>query len=58
MYICYSLIFDDELELDSDLALQFEAISNMSKEEQSIIKQLLEGMIIKSEAERWSSRLR
>ena len=54
-----SLIFDDdELKVDSDLALQFEAISNMSKDEQTVIKQLLEGMIIKSEAERWSSRVR
>jgi hypothetical protein len=49
---------DDDLKMVSDLALQFEAISNMSKNEQSIIKQLLEGMIIKSEAERWSSRVR
>ena len=30
----------------------------MPKKQQSVIKQLLEGMIIKYEAERWSSRLK
>ena len=52
-----SLIFEsDELETDTDLALQFKAIANMPKNEKHIIKQLLEGMIIKYEAERWSSK--
>ena len=52
-----SLVFEQkELQSDADLALQFQAISNMPNEEQSVIKQLLEGMIIKYEAERWSSR--
>jgi len=54
-----SLVFEaDELEPDEDLRLQFKAVSNMPKEEQRIIKQLLEGMIIKHEAERWSSKTR
>lgn len=54
-----SLIFEeDELQPDADLALQFQAINNMSQEQQQIIKQLLEGMIIKYEAERWSSKLK
>ncbi len=54
-----SLIFEsDELEPDEDLRLQFKAVSNMPDEEQQIIKQLLEGMIIKYEAERWSSKAR
>jgi len=54
-----SLIFEeDELQPDADLALQFQAINNMSAEQQQIIKQLLEGMIIKYEAERWSSKLK
>jgi len=54
-----SLIFEsDELEPDEDLRLQFKAVSNMPNEEQQVIKQLLEGMIIKYEAERWSSKAR
>lgn len=54
-----SLIFEsDELEPDEDLRLQFKAVSNMPDEEQQVIKQLLEGMIIKYEAERWSSKAR
>jgi transcriptional regulator with XRE-family HTH domain len=52
-----SLIFEDhELEADADLALQFQAIANMPPEQQSVVKQLLEGMIIKYEAARWSSQ--
>jgi transcriptional regulator with XRE-family HTH domain len=54
-----SLIFEpDELEPGEDLRLQFRAISNMPEQEQQIVKQLLEGMIIKYEAERWSSKAR
>lgn len=54
-----SLIFEQkELEPDEDLRLQFKAVSSMPPEEQRIIKQLLEGMIIKYEAERWSSKRR
>lgn len=52
-----SLIFEaDELEADANLALQFQAIAAMPPEEQRIIQELLEGMIIKYEAERWSSK--
>ncbi|HHH43903.1 MAG TPA: XRE family transcriptional regulator [Gammaproteobacteria bacterium] len=54
-----SLIFEPgELEPDEDLRLQFKAISSMPEHERQIIKQLLEGMIIKYEAERWSSKTR
>ncbi|MDC9595241.1 helix-turn-helix transcriptional regulator [Xenorhabdus sp. IM139775] len=54
-----SLIFeDDELQPDSDLALQFQAISNMQPEQRQVIKEVLEGMIIKYEAERWSSKMK
>jgi transcriptional regulator with XRE-family HTH domain len=53
------LIFEeDELTPNADLALQFKAISSMPEPQQSVIKQVLEGMIIKYEAERWSSRLK
>ncbi len=54
-----SLVFEpDELEPDGDLRLQFKAVSSMPDEERQVIKQLLEGMIIKYEAERWSSKTR
>lgn len=54
-----SLIFEpEELQPDEDLSLQFKAISNMPEQERQIVKQLLEGMIIKYEAERWSSKMR
>nr|WP_092514144.1 helix-turn-helix transcriptional regulator [Xenorhabdus mauleonii] len=53
-----SLIFEDkERQPDSDLALQFQAISNMQPEQRQVIKEVLEGMIIKYEAERWSSKM-
>jgi len=54
-----SLIFEEEeLEADADLTMQFQAIASMPKKQQAVIKQLLEGMIIKYEAERCSSRLK
>ena len=54
-----SLIFEEkELQNDADLTLQFQAVAAMPSEQQAVIKQLLEGMIIKYEAERWSSKLR
>jgi transcriptional regulator with XRE-family HTH domain len=50
------LLFDkDERGPDEDLRLQFEATSRMSKEEKKIIKALLDGMILKHEAQRWSA---
>lgn len=39
---------------DDDLRLQFEAISRFEPEEKQTIRELLEGMIIKHEARRWS----
>jgi transcriptional regulator with XRE-family HTH domain len=54
-----SLIFEPkELDPDEDLRMQFKAVSNMPEAERRIVKQLLEGMIIKYEAERWSSKTR
>jgi hypothetical protein len=40
---------------DGDLRLQFEAISKFVADETKVIKALLEGMILKHEAKRWSS---
>jgi hypothetical protein len=40
---------------DEDLRLQFEAVSRFAPEEKKVIKALLEGMILKHEAKRWSA---
>ena len=42
----------DQMEICS---LQFEAISKFAADEKKVIKALLEGMILKHEAKRWSS---
>jgi hypothetical protein len=42
----------------SIIRLQFKTVSSVPAEEQRIVKQLLEGMIINYEAERWSSKTR
>lgn len=50
------LIFgDDARGPDDDLRLQFEAVSRFSSEEKQVVKSLLEGMILRHEAKRWSS---
>lgn len=50
------LIFDkDERGPDEDLRLQFEAVSRMSPEEKRVVKELIEGMILKHEARRWAT---
>lgn len=49
------LVFDkDERGPDDDLKLQFEAVSRLEPEERKIIKELIEGMIIKYESRRWN----
>jgi transcriptional regulator with XRE-family HTH domain len=40
---------------DDDLRLQFEAISRFDAEEKKVIRSLLDGMLLKHEARRWSS---
>ncbi len=50
------LIFDeDERGPEDDLKLQFEAISQFDPEEKKVVKALLEGLILKHEAKRWSA---
>jgi len=50
------LIFDEkERGPGDDLRLQFEAVSKFTPEEKSVIKSVLEGLILKHEAKRWSS---
>ena len=41
---------------DAELRLQFEAVSGFDREEKKALRALLEGMILKHEAQRWSSR--
>jgi len=51
-----SLVFvEGERGPDDDLRLQFEAINQFSPEEKQTVRELLEGMILKHEARRWSS---
>lgn len=45
----------DERGPDEDLRLQFEAVSRFNAEEKQVVRSLLEGMILKHEARRWSS---
>lgn len=50
------LIFGENGRAPADeLRLQFEAVSKFSAEEKKVIKALLEGMILKHEAKRWST---
>ncbi len=50
------LIFDkDERSADDDLKLQFEAISKFEAEEKMIVKTVLDSLILKHEAKRWST---
>ena len=44
----------DERGPDDDLRLQFEAVSRFDAEEKNVVRSLLEGMILKHEARRWS----
>jgi transcriptional regulator with XRE-family HTH domain len=51
-----TLVFEqDERDPVDELRLQFEAVSQFPPEEQSIIKEVLESLIIKYQARRWDS---
>ena len=48
------LLFDvDERESKEDFKLQFEALAQLSSEEQQVAKAALEGLILKHQAKRW-----
>jgi transcriptional regulator with XRE-family HTH domain len=52
-----ALLFEEnERGPDEALKLQFEAIAKMPKKEKQVIQELIDGMILKYEAKRWSSR--
>ena len=44
----------DERGPDDELKLQFEAVCRLEPEERNIIKEVIEGMIIKYESRRWN----
>lgn len=51
-----ALLFgEDQRGPDDDLRLQFEAVSRFDADEKQVIRSLLDGMILKHEARRWSS---
>ena len=51
------LLFEEhERGPSDDLALQFEAISQMPDDEQMVVREVLEGLIIKHQSRRWDSR--
>lgn len=51
-----SLVFEeDERGPDDQLKLQFEAVSQFAPDEKQIVKELLDGMIIKYQTRRWDS---
>jgi transcriptional regulator with XRE-family HTH domain len=51
------LVFNDDAREPSGgkMKLLFEAVERLSKDEQTIIQELLEGMIVKYEARRWTN---
>jgi len=51
-----SLVFDEEERgPDDQLRLQLEAISHLSPEEKQVVKELLDGMIIKYQSRKWDA---
>jgi transcriptional regulator with XRE-family HTH domain len=49
------LVFDAEERSPSDwMKLLFEAVERLSEDEQAVIRELLDGMIVKYEARRWT----
>lgn len=50
------LLFDkEERGPDDDLRLQFEALSRLDDDDKKVVKTVLESILIKHEAKRWSS---
>lgn len=48
------MLFDkDERGPDEDMKLHFEAVSKLKPEEKAVIKELIEGMLIKYDVKRW-----
>ena len=51
------LLFDEHERGPSDnLALQFEAVSQMPEDEQMVVREVLDGLIMKHQTRQWDSR--
>ena len=48
------LFAKDERGPDEDLKLQFEAVANLDAEEKKVIRSVIESMLLRHEAKRWS----
>jgi hypothetical protein len=46
----------DERGPDEDLRLQFEAVTKLDADEKAVIKELIEGMLLKHDAKRWTKQ--
>lgn len=50
------LLFDqDERGPDEDLKFRFEAVSRLTLDEKKVIKELIDGMLVKHDAKRWTT---
>jgi hypothetical protein len=50
------LLFEDqECGPDEDLKLQFEAVTRLDPEEKKVIRSVIESILLRQEARRWSS---
>ncbi len=49
-----ALLFDDERGPDNTLRLHFKAVPKLSPEEQGTIISVIDGLLLKHEAQRWS----
>lgn len=50
------LLFDHERGPDERLRLQFEAVSRMNPREQEVVLEVIEGLLLKHDARRWTTR--
>lgn len=48
------LLFDNDRGPNEDLRFHFEAVSKLAPEEKNVIKELIEGMLLKHDAKRWT----
>jgi len=51
----YLLFEEQERQPSDELALQFEAVSQLPPEEQGVVKEVLDSLIIKYQARRWDT---
>ena len=49
------LFAKDERGPDEDLKLQFEAVANLDAEEKKVIRSVIESVLLRHEAKRWSA---